>query len=85
MTSHRLHRKVWIWVGRWWAAQLIWIPWEFGLGVWIELRRPLVDLHLLWFTVAIGRHPALTDERWKRRHSGRGFFYRGDYPRDAVL
>ncbi len=51
-----------------------------GVGVWCELRRPLLDVHLLWLTVSIGNHPALTDERWKRRHSGRGYFYRGCWP-----
>lgn len=76
----RCHKKVWVWWGNWWAVQLVWIWWEAGLGIWVELRRPLIDLHLLWFTISIGKHPALTDERWKRRHSGRGFFYRGQWP-----
>ena len=75
----RLHRKVWIWYGRYWAVQLVWLPWEFGLGVWMEPRRPLVDFHLLWFTVSFGERPVLTDEWQNRTHSGRGFLS-GDYP-----
>lgn len=75
----RLHRKVWLWWGRWWAVQFIWLPWEFGLGIWMEPKRPLIDIHLLWFTVAFGRHAALTDPWQNHVHSGRGFFS-GEYP-----
>ena len=75
----RTHRKVWVWWGRYWAVQLIWLPWEFGLGIWMEPRRPLLDIHLLWFTIAIGERPALTAEWQNSIHSGRGFFT-GDYP-----
>ena len=72
------------WWGRWWAAQLVWIVPEFGFGIWIEVKRPLVDLHLLWLTISIGRHPAITDPRLNQAHSGRGFF-NGAYPTDKVL
>ena len=40
----RLHRKVWLWWGRWWAAQYYRAPCA-SFGIHLDLRRPLLDLH----------------------------------------
>jgi hypothetical protein len=81
--AYRLHAKVRLWWGRWWAVQFVTVDW-LSLGVHVEPRRPLVDLFLGPLTVALGRHPALTDPRLAHRHASRGFFI-GGYPQDAVL
>ncbi len=72
-----MHKKVWLWWGRWWAAQLIWLP-ELSLGIRVEPRRPLVDLFLGPLTLALGDHPVLSDPRTQHRHMGRGFLYWDD-------
>jgi hypothetical protein len=72
MPTHRLHKRVWLAWGPWWAVQAVWM-WEFSLGVRVEPRRPLLDLFLGPLTVAFGRHPVLTDPRMNQYHGGRGF------------
>jgi hypothetical protein len=68
-----MHRKVWLAWGRWWAVQVVFPVPELALGIHIEPRRPLLDVYLPWLTLAIGKHPLLTDPRTKHRHSCRGF------------
>lgn len=77
MQWYRQHRKVWLAWGRWWAIQVIWLP-EFSFGIRVEPRRPLVDVFLGVATIAVGRHPVLTDPRTMHRHSGRGLLYPDD-------
>lgn len=69
----RLHKKVFIWFNDWFAFQFVQFWNEFGLGVWIEPKRPLLDIYLFWFTFSFGKHPVLTDPRTKYRHRCRGF------------
>lgn len=68
----RLHRKVWIWWGRWWAAQLM-INTYFSLGVHIEFRRPYIDVHVGWFIFSIGNRPERSDLIEQVRWTSRGF------------
>lgn len=72
--SWRFHRKVWFVWGRWWAVQIVLVP-EFSFGVRVEPRRPLIDIFLGVATIAVGRHPLLSDPRYCHRHAGRGFVY----------
>ena len=76
---YRQHRKVWLWWNAWLALQFVSNEW-FSFGVHMEPSRPLLDLFLGPLTVSVGHHPILTDERWKHRHSGRGFLYHGEEP-----
>jgi len=82
MNKLRVHRKVWLAWGRWWAMQLA--PEWMQLGIHVELRRPLLDLYIGPLTLAFGNHPALTDIHTAQRHSCRGFFI-GNYPDEAVF
>jgi hypothetical protein len=68
----RLHRKVWVWYGAWWAVQL-YVNRYVSLGVHLDWRRPVLDLHLGWFIVAVGVLPALTPAAEAQRHTCRGF------------
>lgn len=77
-----MHSKIWLAWGRWWAIQFA--PEFLQLGFHAELRRPLLDLFIGPVTLAVGNHPALTDERTAQRHSCRGFFI-GKYPDEAIL
>lgn len=72
MRTFRLHRKVWLAWGRWWAVQVVWMP-EFSFGVRLEPRRPLLDLFLGVATIALGNHPVRSDSRERYRHAFRGF------------
>jgi len=69
----RLHRKVWLWWGHWWAVQYLDTRDEVSLGVRFNWRRPLFDLYLGPLTVAIGRCPELTARDEAQSHSCRGF------------
>ena len=68
----RVHRKVWLWHGRGWAVQLYLAPY-LSLGVHLDLARPLLDLHLGWFIVALGVRPEITNAVDRERASCRGF------------
>ena len=68
----RMHRKVWIWYGAWWAVQL-YVNRYVSLGFHFDWRRHLLDLHLLWFIVAFGDHPVQTPIEDAQRRSCRGF------------
>lgn len=76
----RLHQKVWLWWGPWWAVQLYRGAYV-SLGLHLDFRRPYVDLHLGWIIVSIGRNPVVTNERDRLRGSCRGFLF----PKDPVL
>jgi hypothetical protein len=79
----RIHKKVYIWWGSWWAIQFV-NQFEWSFGFRIEWRRPLLDIFFGPFTFAIGKHPALTHPIENTRHGGRGFF-NGEYPQDRVF
>lgn len=68
----RVHRKVWLWWGKWWAAQL-YVNAYLSLGVHVDFRRPYLDLHFLWLSVSVGNNPIFTDEADWKRNSCRGF------------
>ena len=77
MSWHRLHRKVWIAWGPWWAAQLYWAPY-LSFGIHLEPRRPLLDLHLLWLILSFGPDAHITGQRDRHRHSCRVFLFADD-------
>lgn len=41
----RVHRKVWLWWGRWWALQFYRAPCA-SFGAHVDPRHPLLDIHL---------------------------------------
>ena len=69
----RIHRKVWIWWGQYWAVQ-IYLNWYFSLGVHVDLRRPYADFHIGMLIVSVGDNPAITNHADTHRGSCRGFF-----------
>lgn len=77
MKHLRLHRKVFLWWGRFWAVQLIAMP-EFALGLRVQPRRPLLDLYLGPLTIALGRDPVRTDQAARQADSCRGFLVQGE-------
>jgi hypothetical protein len=70
----RLHRKVWLWWGRWWAVQFYRYP-HFSLGVHVDFKRPYVDFHVGPITASVGRNPVLTNPDERFRGSCRGFAF----------
>lgn len=82
----RIHRKVWLWWGRWWAIQWVWLHDEVSLGVRCNWRRPLVDVYCGPLTIAVGRHAVYTDPRTRTWDSCRGMLFpdSGHFPLDAV-
>lgn len=69
--------RVWVVWGRWWAVQVYWYPCA-SLGIHLDLGRPLVDLHLLIVTVALGTAAHITAQRDRHRHTCRGFLFADD-------
>lgn len=74
MPSRRLHPKIWLAWGRWWAFQ-IQMPVTLALGVRVELARPMLDVYVGPGTLALGRHPLLTSEFVRHADSCRGFVF----------
>jgi hypothetical protein len=68
----RYHRKIWLWWGPWWAVQL-YVNHYVSLGVHLDWRKPLLDLHLGWLTIAFGDSPVMTPPEDAQRRSCRGF------------
>jgi len=68
----RLHRKVWLWGGSWWAVQL-YLNYYISLGIHVDFRRPYVDVHIGWLILSFGREPYRSEQVDKHRHSCRGF------------
>jgi hypothetical protein len=83
MRSHRLHRKVYLWWGRWWAVQVV-TMFEVALGVAFHWRRPMLDIYLGPLTIALGRNAVLTDQHDRLRGRCRGFIIAGG-PDEALL
>jgi hypothetical protein len=82
----RLHKKIHLWWGTWWAVQLVLVADEMSAGVRINIRRPLLDVYLGPLTIAIGRHAVYTDPRTRTWDSCRGMLFPDDphHPLDAV-
>lgn len=74
----RIHHRVWLWWGRWWAVQFVALWDEVALGMRCNLRRPVLDLYLGPLTIAVGRHAVYTDERARYRDSCRGMLFHDD-------
>ena len=70
----RLHRKIWLWHGSWWAVQLYVAPY-LSAGLHIDLLRPYLDVHAGWLIVSIGSRPVITNAVDRYRHSCRGFLF----------
>lgn len=67
----RIHRKVWLWHGRWWAVQLQWGRY-FSIGAHLDLAKPYLDLHFAWFIISIGNNPVMGHWQDRLRGSCRG-------------
>jgi hypothetical protein len=84
----RLHRKVWLWWGRWWAVQFdrSGLSHEFPVGLRPDWGRPMVDFYVGPFTIAFGRHAVYTDPRTRHWDSCRGMLFPDDahWPLDPV-
>jgi hypothetical protein len=70
--------RVWIAWGAGWAVQAYWYLWAISFGVHLDLRRPLLDLHVLWFTISIGRAAHISRQEDRHRHTCRGFLFATD-------
>lgn len=87
MRFRRLFGDVWLWWGKGWAVQF-WPGPHFSLGFHVDLnralsrdmpeRRPLIDLHLGWFIVALGPDSHITGQQVRHSHSCRGFMFLDD-------
>lgn len=82
----RLHKKVYLWWGAWWAVQWVPVADEISLGWRLNRRRPLLDVYLGPLTIAVGRHAVYTDPRTRTWDSCRGMLFPDDphHPLDAV-
>lgn len=75
----RLHKKVFLWWGKWWAVQLTLMLDEWSLGVRLNVKRPLLDLYFGGLTIAFGKHAVYTDPRTRTWDSCRGMLF-PDHP-----
>jgi len=71
----RIHRKVWLWWGRWWAVQIYAAPYV-SVGLHVDLAMPYLDVHFLWVIASVGNNPVITNERDRHKGSCRGFLFR---------
>jgi hypothetical protein len=83
MRRVRIHRKVFLWWGRWWACQAMLVP-ELSLGVRVEWRTPLLALFVGPVTLLIGNYPVLRDVAGSQRYGAVGFIVKGT-PEEALL
>jgi hypothetical protein len=74
MRTLRAFPRVWILWGHWWALQFAPGPY-ISLGFHLDPRRPLLDLHLAWVTIAIGPEAHITGQQDRHRQSCRGFLF----------
>lgn len=74
MRLHKPFPRVFLAWGRWWAAQVFLYP-HLSIGVHVDLKRPLLDLHLGIVTLAFGPAAHITDQAERHRHSCRGFLF----------
>jgi len=71
----RLHKKVWLWWGRWWAVQFTNEWFEIAPGIRVNFKRPMVDIYTGPLTIAFGRHAVYTDPRTRTWDSCRGMIF----------
>ncbi len=76
MRVFRPHSKIWLAWNDWLAFQFVRMP-ELALGVRYVWERGYLDLYLGPLTIAIGRHPVLTDPRTAQWDSCRGLLLVG--------
>lgn len=81
----RLHRKVYLWWGTWWAVQLTLMADEWSAGVRINLPRPMLDIYFGPLTISFGRHAVYTDPRTREWDSCRGMLFESDPVKARVL
>lgn len=74
MRLHRPFPSVFLAWGKGWAAQVYLYP-HFSLGVHLDFKRPLLDLHLGIMTLAFGPAAHITNQKDRHRHSCRGFLF----------
>jgi len=74
----RLHRKVFLWWGKWWAVQLTLMWDEWSLGIRANVKRPMIDFYLGGLTISFGRHAVYTDPRTRTWDSCRGMLFPDD-------
>lgn len=70
----RVHRKVWIWWGKWWAIQFMAVWNEFSLGVRVNWGQPIIDIYIGPLTLAFGPMAHITHPLFAESNSCRGFF-----------
>lgn len=81
---YRLFHDTWVAWGRGWAIQFN-PGMHISVGVHFDMKRmlgdnptekrPLLDLHLGWVTVALGPDAHITGQDERQRHSCRGFMF----------
>jgi hypothetical protein len=81
--THRPFPRVWLAWGRGWAIQFYGYP-CISFGLHLDFARRLVDLHFLWFTVALGPSAQITGLSELHLHTCRGFL-RSDDPAARIL
>jgi hypothetical protein len=69
--------RVWLFWGKYWAFQAYFYP-CVSFGVHIDPNKPLLDIHFLFFTLAIGREPHITGQAERHVQSCRGFLFETD-------
>lgn len=72
MRHIRPHRKVWLSWNRWLAIQIVSLP-QFALGLRWIWHQGYAILYLGPLTIALGRHPVLSDPRTATLERCRGF------------
>ena len=63
--------------GTGWAFQGYFYP-CISFGIALDFARIMVDIHFLWFTLALGRDAHITGQQDRKRHSCRGFLFSTD-------
>jgi len=63
--------------GKWWAFQAYFYP-CVSFGIHIDFQRKLIDLHFLWFILALGARAHITGQADRHRHTCRGFMFDSD-------
>lgn len=74
----RLHRKVWLWYGPWWAFQ-IQRGQYVSAGIHVDWGKPYVDVHFGWGILSVGKNPVMGHWQDRTRGSCRGML-RPDVP-----
>jgi hypothetical protein len=78
--SLRLHKqfpRVWLIWGPGFAFQAYFYP-CVSFGIHFDASRLLLDVHFLFFTLAIGKRAHITNKEDRTRHSSRGFMFETD-------